>query len=318
VALNPYLLPPAVAALRPFLERISTWVLDRRIADGELDLVGDFASPVAALTTMRLLGLPYGQWEHYGEFFHAVSAFGADDPRHAAAVALAPAITTEFLAEIQGRRARPVGDLLSDLVHLAVPDEQRGGMRLLSDDELVSILFNLVGGGLDTTTSLTALALHHLDEHPDQREQLVGRPDLLPVATEEFLRFFSVNETLWRTVTSDVELCGQRLERGDFVFMSWLSANRDETVFDRPDQVVLDRTPNAHLAFGVGAHRCIGMHLARTMFQVMLTEILDRIPDYRVDRTATRFYSGNAALTGVVTMPATFTRRSATGIERPF
>jgi cytochrome P450 len=100
--------------------------------------------------------------------------------------------------------------------------------------------------------------------------------------------------------------------------MSWLAANFDEKVFDRPDQVVLDRTPNPHLAFGVGPHRCIGMHVARTMFAVLMREVLTRIPDYQVDHEATRFYKGNPELAGVVTMPATFTAGPAVGVERPF
>jgi cytochrome P450 len=317
MAINPHMLPLAVAKLRPFMEQVTTWVLDQWIERGVFDLVQDFASPIPALTTMRMLGMPYGQWEHYGEFFHGISAYGDGDPRHEHAVSLAPAISAEFVTEVHARRESPGDDLLSDLVRLEVPDERTGGRRALTDDELVSILYNLVGGGLDTTTSLTALALYHLDEHPDLRGQLVAHPELLATATEEFLRFFSVNETLWRTVTEDVELCGQQLQRGDFVFMSWLSANRDEAVFERADEVVLDRAPNPHLAFGIGAHKCIGMHLARTMFQVMVTEVLTRMPDYRVDRAATRFYSGNPTLTGVVTMPATFTPGRVTGPAEP-
>lgn len=101
--------------------------------------------------------------------------------------------------------------------------------------------------------------------------------------------------------------------------LSWLSANRDEAQFERADEVVLDRAPNPHLALGVGPHRCIGMHMARTMFQVLLREVLARIPDYRIDREATRFYAGNPELNGVVRMPATFTPGSVVGpAERPF
>src|SRR5207302_1709889 len=156
--------------------------------------------------------------------------------------------------------------------------------RCLTNEEISTVLWNLVGGGLDTTTSLTALTLHHLDIHPELRTQLIEHPELLPLATEEFLRFFSVNETLTRTVAADAELGDQRLDRGDVVLISWLSANHDEAEFDRPGEVVLDRSPNRHLAFGVGPHRCIGMHIARTMFQVLLSAVLDRMPDYRVDR----------------------------------
>jgi cytochrome P450 len=181
------------------------------------------------------------------------------------------------------------------------------------------VLWNLVGGGLDTTTSLTSLALHHLDAHVELRAAIIRQPGLIATATEEFLRFFSVNETLTRTITCDTELGGQQLRRGEHLMLSWLSANRDESVFDRADQVVLDRAPNPHLAFGVGPHRCIGMHMARTMFQVLLTEVLARIPDYAVDGEATRFYAGNPELNGVVSMPVTFTPGPRVGPrQRPF
>jgi len=181
------------------------------------------------------------------------------------------------------------------------------------------VLWNLIGGGLDTTTSLTALTLHHLDAHHEQRQRLIDEPGLVDLATEEFLRFFSVNETLTRTVTCDADLGGQRLRRGEHVMLSWLSANRDDRVFDRADEVVLDRAVNPHLAFGVGPHRCIGLHMARTMFQVLVRRLLARMPDYAVDRDAVRFYAGNPELNGVVQMPATFTPRPRTGpAERPF
>jgi cytochrome P450 len=181
------------------------------------------------------------------------------------------------------------------------------------------VLWNLVGGGLDTTTSLTSLSLLHLGTHPEDRRRLIDEPGLVHGATEEFLRFFTVNETLTRTVTADVELGGQQLARGDHLMMSWLSANRDESVFDRPDEVILDRAPNPHLAFGSGPHRCIGMHMARTMFQVLIREVLTRIPDYEVDLDRTQLYAGNPELNGVVRMPVRFTPGPRLGpAERPF
>jgi cytochrome P450 len=219
-----------------------------------------------------------------------------------------------LIAEAGARRREPRDDLLTELVHLRVDSD-----RLLSDAEITGVLWNLIGGGLDTTTSLTALALHYLDDHHDQRQQLIDDPGLLVPATEEFLRFFSVNETLSRTVTRDVSLGGQQLHRGDFLILSWLSANHDETEFVDPERVILARAPNRHLAFGVGPHRCIGMHLARTMFRVLMQEVLRRIPDYRIDRAATRFYQGNPELTGIVTMPARFTPGPVVGpAVRPF
>jgi cytochrome P450 len=312
--LNPFMTPTAVQALRPLMARTATWFLDQRIETGSMDLVLDLTNPVPSIVTMELVGLPREAWPHYAELFHGTVAYRQGSPEHDKAVANVPDMLAGLVAEAATRRATPRDDLLTALVHLRVEDA-----RLLTDDEIAAVLWNLVGGGLDTTTSLTSLALHHLDAHHDLRQRLVDEPALLPSATEEFLRFFSVNETLTRTVTRDVELGGQELHRGDHLVLSWLSANRDERVFDDADVVVLDRAPNPHVAFGLGPRRCIGMHLARTMFQVLMAEVLTRIPDYVVDREATRFYDGNPELNGVVRMPATFTPGPRTGPpDQPF
>lgn len=312
--LNPHLVPAAVARLEPLMQAAATWFLDQHVESGRIDLVLDYANPVPAILTMELVGLPRDSWTHYAELFHGAVAYRPGDPEYDRSLANFPSMLRELAEEVAARRSRPRDDLLSELISTPLEDGST-----LSDDDLVSVLWNLVGGGLDTTTSLTSLALRHLEQHPDLRQRLVDDPDLLAVATEEFLRFFSVNETLTRTVTRDTELGGQPLCRGDHVMISWLSANRDERVFDRADDVVLDRAPNPHLAFGVGPHRCIGMHMARTMFQVLVREVLHRIPDYAVDHGATLLYAGNPELNGVVRMPATFTPGPRVGpAERPF
>jgi cytochrome P450 len=312
--LNAYLVPQAIEGMRPLMEAATTWFLDERIETGEIDLVLDLANPVPAILTMALVGLPLDGWRLYADLFHGTIAHRPGEPEFDRAVAGVPAMLA-VLAEVAAeRRARPGDDLFSALVTSEVEDGRR-----LTDGEVQGVLWNLIGGGLDTTTSLTALSLHHLDAHPDLRARLIADPALLEPATEELLRYFSVNETLTRTVTCDVELGGQQLHRGDHLMLSWLSANRDEAVFERADEVVVDRAVNPHLAFGVGPHRCIGMHMARTMFQVLAGAVLSRMPDYAVDHDAVRFYAGNPELNGVVTMPARFTPGPRVGPrERPF
>ena len=311
--INPFLLPPAVERLEPFMQQSATWFLDQQIERGAMDMVDDFTNPVPAVLTLRMMGLPCESWAHYGEVFHAMTAHEAGTPEYMAATGLIPGMVEELLTIAAERRRNPGDDMLSAVLSVRVEDG-----RPLNDDELISVLWNLVGGGLDTTTSLTSLSLYYLEAHPELRDRIIADPSLLSTATEEFLRYWSVNETLTRTVTRDVELGGQQLQRGDCLLLSWLSANRDERKFDRPDEVVLDRSPNPHLAFGVGPRRCIGMHLARTLFRVMATEVLARIPDYRVDQGGTRFYQGNPELFGMVHMPVTFTPGPVVGVERPF
>ncbi|BAX93346.1 cytochrome P450 [Mycobacterium shigaense] len=243
-ALAPFLSPGAVDKLRPFMEDRAHHFLDRRIEDGQMDLVLDYAT---------------------------------------------------------ARRADPQGDLTSFLIQF-----EFDGKRL-DDEQLLNILWNLIAGGVDTTTSQTELMLRNLGTHPELRQQLIDHPELYRTATDEFLRYFSVNRSLSRTVARDVELHGQRLRKNDRVIVSWLSANHDEKEFERPDDIILDRSPNRHVAFGLGPHRCIGSHLARVMSEVMAKAVLDRIPDYVVDVDNVHQYLGNPAMTGLGTLPITFT-----------
>ncbi|WP_101951513.1 cytochrome P450 [Mycobacterium sp. 3519A] len=299
-ALTPYFSSGAVEKMRPFMEQSAHWFLDQKIADGRMDLVLDYASPVPAILTMRLMGLPYDNWRLYADVFHGVMD-AADTAAYRTVIAEVPAMIDGLLRFAAARRAEPADDLTSFLVQF-----QFEGRRL-DDNQLIDILWNLIGGGVDTTTSLTALSLLHLGTHPDLRQQLIDRPELYRTAADEFLRFCSVNKTLSRTVSRDATLGGQQLRRNDQVLISWFSANRDEEEFERADEVVLDRAPNRHVAFGLGPHRCIGAPLARVMFQVMVKAVLDRIPNYRVDVGGVHRYSGNPSMTGLSRLPVTFT-----------
>jgi cytochrome P450 len=126
-----------------------------------------------------------------------------------------------------------------------------------------------------------------------------------------------VNKTLSRTVSRDTILGGQQLRRNDQMLISWFAANHDDQAFERADEVVLDRAPNRHVAFGLGPHRCIGAPLARVMFEVMVKAVLDRIPDYEVDLGGVHRYSGNPSMTGLGRLPVTFTPGASLGTARP-
>jgi cytochrome P450 len=310
-ALAPFFSPGAVQKMRPFMEQSAHWFLDQRIGDGEMDLVLDYASPVPAILTMKLMGLPYENWKLYASLFHSVMAVPQDSPEYAKAIAEVPAMMEGVLQFAATRRANARDDLTSFLIQF-----EFDGKRL-DDAQLLNILWNLIAGGVDTTTSQTALTLLHLGTHPDLLRQLSDQPALYRTATDEFLRYFSVNQQLSRTVTRDVVLGGQHLRRNDRVVISWLAANHDEQEFERPDEIVLDRAPNRHVAFGLGPHRCIGSHLARLMSEVMVKAVLDRIPDYQVDRGGVQEYLGNPSMTGLGKLPVTFRPGVSRGTSRP-
>lgn len=310
---NPFLSAGLIAERRASMQRYASWFLDRHIASGRIDLVKDFAGPVSAVLTMDLVGLPAEKWQDYAEMFQASRAYEPGSEQAMGLKDVMDALAAELIDEIQKRRARPGDDLLSALVGL----ELAGGRRL-TDDELIGQMWFIIGGGLDTTTATAALSLHHLATHPELRKQLLEQPDLLPMATEEFLRFFAVNETLTRTVTRDVVLAGQQMHRGEHLMVSWLSANRDASVFADPDQVILDRTPNPHLTFGLGSHRCVGMHAARALFQVLVGEVLSRIPDYELDAAGMVASRPNPIINSVASLPVRFSPSPGSGRPQPF
>ena len=306
-ALAPFFSPGAVEKMMPFMQEQAHQFLDQKITDGQMDLVLDYASPVPAILTMKMMGLPHDNWQLYANLFHSVMAIPQDSPEYINAISQVPAMMQDVLDFAAKRRADARDDLTSFLIQFEF-DGQR-----LTDEQLLNILWNLIAGGVDTTTSQTALTLLHLGTHPELRQQLIDHPELYRTATDEFLRYFSVNQQLSRTVTRDVTVQGQQMRRNDRLIISWLAANHDEREFERADEIVLDRSPNRHLAFGLGPHRCIGSHLARLMSAVMVRAVLDRIPDYRVDLDGVHRYRGNPSMTGLGALPVTFTPSARRG-----
>jgi cytochrome P450 len=309
-ALTPFFSSGAIDRLRPFMQQSVQWFLDQKIGDGRMDLVLDYASPVPAILTMKLMGLPYDNWPLYANLFHSVMD-AADAASYQKAIAEVPAMIEGLLAFVATRRAEPGDDLTSFLVQFEFEGKR------LDDGQLIDILWNLIGGGVDTTTSLTALSLLHLGTHHELRRQLIEQPQLYRTAADEFLRYFSVNKQLSRTVTRDTVLGGQALRPSDRVLISWYAANHDDVEFESPGEVRLDRSPNRHVAFGLGAHRCIGAPLARIMFEVMVKAVLDRLPDYVVDLDGVHHYAGNPTMTGLGRLPVTFAPGPSLGTARP-
>jgi cytochrome P450 len=299
--LNPFFTPRRVADLRPRAESLAAEFVDAFVDRGRADLVHDYATPVPAILTLEMMGMPSDNWRHYADFFHASTSYAKGSPELLAAQSKWQDMMAELVGFAVHRRRHPADDITTALVQGRLDGAELG------DAQVGDIMWNLVAGGIDTTTSLTGWALHHLGTHPADRERVRADRSLLPFAIEEFLRHFSPNETLTRTATRDVELAGRQIRRGDVVMVSWVAANHDPDAFDDPDEVRIDRPANKHLAFGAGRHRCIGAHLARMETEVLLGEVLDRIPDYRIDADAFRPSPGNVLMTSVVSMPVTFT-----------
>jgi cytochrome P450 len=305
--LNAVLSPTASAALLPRIEYWTEHYLAALAQAQDPDLLYDFAIPVPAAVSLEWLGFPETDWRRMSESFHDLVSF---PPGHERAVAGVEGLTwmgERAREELLDRREHPRDDVLSYLIA-----QQVDGQPIALGDAQ-SIVVQVIGGGVETTTSLVASALLHLHRHHEDRDRLRSEPGIWDTATEEFLRAYPPFMNLARTVKQDVELGGCLMRRGDRVLASEGSACHDEDQYASPEEVVLDRFPNRHLAFGLGPHRCPGMHLARLEFKEMTRRMLLRYPDYVVDEERVRGYPSQASMAGWATMPGSVGTRIAGG-----
>lgn len=300
--LNPPFAPGQAKRWEPFTRDVTTAMLDAVIETGQIDLVEDLASPVPAIFTAALMGLPLEDWRMYADVAHAIVYTPPASPAFEGVAGNMVEMITRAVGVSYQRRAEPKDDLLTDMVQFRYPDG-----TALGDEQIGQICTLIIGGGDDTTTGLVANALSWLSENPDQRAWLQADLSRLQGACEEFLRYFTPTQGLARTVRKPVEIGGYALEPGDRVWLSFASANLDPEEFEEPDRVILDRSPNRHQAFGLGLHRCLGSNFTRMEFRVMLEEVLTRMPDYVVDTGASERYENIGIVNGWKTMRATFT-----------
>jgi cytochrome P450 len=298
--------PGAVRKLEPQITAMADELIDAFAGAGSCDLVRDYAMPLPARIMLRVIGVDESDWLFYVERIHTIihGMTGNVQATMTAGMELAGRIVEHM------NRRRETGDYSGQLGALLTAEIDG---EPLSDMDVMSYVFLLLFGGLDTTTAALANALVVLDRDRSLRTTLIEHPEKTGTAVEEFLRFESPVQSLGRTISRDVEFRGQQLHAGDRALLMWASANRDPAVFPDPDTVDLDRTPNRHLAFGVGLHRCLGSNLGRAMFHIMLERLLARVPDYRVTEDPTPHrYADSAIVFALHNLPAAFGPATAT------
>lgn len=298
--MNKLITPKQVKLLLPMIDKYVDMFIDEIIETGEADF--STLTGVPAIVTITWLGMPLKNWRRHAKFHRAVLAEPIDSEAYKKAVEVdMPVLVREVEEVIRTRCEDPADDAISYIV------QQEIDGRLITEEEAFSMIELLISGGVGTTASLTGQTLVWLSENPEVKPKLLEDPALMQTALEEFLRVFSPTQALSRTVMKDVEFHGVQMKRGDRALLSWASANRDgPDAGDNPDKLDITRSPNRHLAFGVGSHRCAGSHLARPMARMIITKILERMPDYRVDVERTRRYERQGVNTGYEYLPATF------------
>jgi cytochrome P450 family 130 len=280
--------PRRVADIEPQVRQFVHARLDVIGELGRCDIVAELFRPVPSFVVASYLGVPQADRARFDNWTRGiVEANAASGPTEAADTAAE--LFGYFAALIKRRRSEPADDTISDLVRL-MDGDAAGTLRILG------FAFTMIAGGNDTVTGLLSGAAELLTSNPDQR-QLLGRPDLLPAATEELLRLTSPVQCLARTLTCDTVIHGRRIPTGRKVLLLYGSANRDPRVFgpdaDEFDVLRGSRDGARHLAFAIGPHHCLGAAAARLQARVVLQQLLARFPRFAVDAAAGTFAPGN-------------------------
>jgi cytochrome P450 len=274
--------PRMIRRLVPRMEEIAEDLVGRALAEGRVDLVQALTYPLPVVVIAEIIGVPPEDRARLKGWSDALVANlglalfgGPSEERLARERRLIDEMRAYFVPLVDERRRTPGEDLLSGLVAAELE-----GSRLTFDEMLQMVILILVAGN-ETTTTLIGNAVIELLAHPDQLALVRARPELIPSAVEEVLRYASPVQLDPRRVARPVELGGRRLEP-DRIVVSWLgSANRDETVFERPDVFDVMRKPGRHLAFGLGPHHCLGATLAATEAEIALRVLLARTESFR-------------------------------------
>jgi cytochrome P450 len=268
----PFFAPQAVAKFEEGTRDLCNSLIDGFIERGEADAAADYAQQIPVRVIATMLGVPPELSDTFTGWVRGALETGLTDPE--VRTASFTAIIEYFAAQVADRRANPRdNDLITTLLDAEVDGQK------VPVEYVLGVCNLMLVAGVDTTWSSIGASLWHLAQHPEHRARLVAEPDLWPTAIEELLRAYAP-VTMARIVAHDTEFAGCPMSAGDRVLMAFPAANRDPRQFDRPDEVILDRENNRHVAFGAGIHRCAGSNLARLELRVALQTWLSRIPEF--------------------------------------
>lgn len=290
----------SVAAMRPLIQRIVDAAIDELPAAGPpTDLVESFARKVPPRVTCELLGIPVADREFVEARLRMLSLLIRDPQAPEASRDL-----RDYLRDFIGRAGRESQDgLIGRLAARYLPTGE------LTAEALTNMSFLLLLASYDSPANMIALGVVTLLEHPEQLAALRADPALLPGATEELLRFHSVQDwvVFERVALDDIEAGGMRIGAGERLTVLAASANRDERVFEDPDAFDIRRSAQHHLAFGHGVHQCVGHNLARAELEIVYGALLTRIPTLRLAVGLDELrIAWDAAFIGLYELPVTW------------
>lgn len=286
-----------VTQLEPHVREICADLIDKVAKRDTFDFVTEIAAELPLLVIAELLGVPME--DRHKVFDWSNSLVGFDDPEYKTSLATGKIASAQMWAYANDlaskRKEHPLDDLVSVLMQAEVDGDR------LSEQEFDSFFLLLAVAGNETTRNLISGGMLALIQHPEERARVLADPSLLPTCIEELLRWVSPLIHFRRTATRDVHMHGQTIREGDKVVIFYPSANRDERRFVNPETFDVTRTPNDHLAFGIGEHFCLGANLARLEINLIFEEMLRRLPDLELAGPVRRLRSN--FLNGIKGMP---------------
>ena len=272
--------PRRMSALEPQVREFCARKLDPLVGTERFDLVAELAADMPMRVIGMLLGIPE---EIFDKVREGADDWFATEPGEKMEVESAPVMDIDVLREyLDWRIQNPSDDLTTQLLQTEFEDDT-GKRRCLSRDEALPYLNLLAGAGNETTARLIGWTAKVLADHPDQRQQLVRDPSLIPNAVEEILRYEPTGPFVARYVTRDAEIQGHKVPADNAILFVLASANRDEHQFPDGERFDIHRQTGGHLTFGYGIHFCLGASLARLEGCVALEELLKRFPEWEVD-----------------------------------
>ncbi|CAN5676587.1 steroid C26-monooxygenase Cyp142 [soil metagenome] len=312
--------PRRVRELAPHIRELADQIIDEVQDRGEIDFVEEFAAHVPLIIIAEMMGLDpetRDRMYRWSDAMMAGDGHEGDAPElHNAAVAFGE--FAEMCMElIPERRKAATDDIIGILTHafdegglekeLKSGDREMYGDGALQDDELLMFLTLLLVAGNETTRNAISGGLIALSRFPDQRQRLLDDPELIDLAVDEIIRWTTPVMSFMRTATVAHAMHGRQIKVGDRILMLYQSANRDDRAFERPDDFVVDRSPNNHLAFGAGTHFCLGANLARLEVKIVFQQLLSRLSDIRAVEPHKVHRSRSTLVVGIEHLPAIFT-----------
>ncbi len=299
--------PKAMRDLKVRVDELAKRYVDRMADIGpECDFVTEVAINFPLYVILSLLGLPEEDFPRMLKLTQEM--FGGEDAEHQRGeggtediMAVLMDFFTYFSALTASRRANPTGDLASAIANGRINGE------LMSDMDTLSYYVIVASAGHDTTKDAISGGLCALVEHPDQLARLQAEPGLMGTAVEEMIRWSTPVKEFMRTATRDTEVRGVPIPKGESVLLSYVSANRDEDIFENPFTFDVARDPNKHLSFGYGVHFCLGAALARMELNSLFTELVPRLES--IELAGTPEYSATTFVGGLKHLPIRYSLR---------